>query len=947
MGTAVTRTQFFLLGPLMVRSNEAAVSLPWGKQRAVLAALLLNANQVVSLDELTETLWGTTPPQSARVAVQNHVMRLRKALGPAAGSRISTQRRGYLIRADASELDLTRFEAHLNAARAATRACRWNTAAGEAAAGLSLWRGEPLADVESAVLTLRELPRLADLRLQALHIRIDAEVHLGRHASVIDELQQLTRSHPLRERLHALLMLALYRDGRQGEALAAYRQARQVLIDELGTEPGAELRDLHQQILTADPALAPPQRSSQVAAHLWSTMPRELPATVPHFTGRAEELRELTRLLTHETPGMVVISAVGGTAGVGKTALALHWAHQVAGRFPDGQLYVNLRGFGPYGAPAPAAGVIRGFLDALGVPPERVPASPEAQAGLYRSLLSGRRMLIVLDNARDEQQVRPLLPASPASQVIVTSRNQLSGLAATDGARLLTLDVLTRAEAVQLLTVRLDAGRAAAEPATVDQIASLCACLPLALAVAAARAAARPGFALAALAAELADATGRLDALDAGDPGSSVRAVFSWSARQLTDEAARMFRLLGIHPGPDICVPAAASLAAIAEPEARRLLHDLARAHLITEHAPGRYTFHDLLRAYASEQAHHAGSDTGRHEATGRMLDHYLHTAARAALLLEPAKEPVALTPPRPGAAPGQPADHRQAMAWFEAEHHVLLAALGLATGPGFDSHAWQLPWAMAPFLYARGHWQEYAAAQRTALAAATRLGDTAAQALSGHLLANACTHLGDHDQARGHYASSLRLYQRLGNRLGEAKIHHNLGFAAERQGRYADALGHAEQGLRLYQAIGDKTNEAEALNNVGFYHGLLGDYHQARAFCRKALALSTETGNRRLEGYAWDSLGYAEHHLGNLAEAAACFQRALSLSREVGDRFAIALTLTRLGDTRHANGEMALAREAWQQALAILDDLQHPDAAPVRAKLASTNDHFSPNPSA
>jgi tetratricopeptide (TPR) repeat protein/transcriptional regulator with XRE-family HTH domain len=674
-------------------------------------------------------------------------------------------------------------------------------------------------------------------------------------------------------------------------------------------------------------------------------VPRQLPAAVTHFTGRAAELAALTGLLDQagaQPTGTVVISAIGGTAGVGKTALAVHWAHQVADRFGDGQLYVNLRGYDPSGAPAAPEAAIRGFLDALGVPSGQIPPGPEARAGLYRSLLAGRRMLIVLDNARDEQQVRPLLPASPATLVLVTSRSQLGGLAAAEGAHLISLDILTYGEAVQLLTARLGTARAAAEPAAVDQTASLCAHLPLALAVAAARAAGRPRFPLAALAGELADAAGRLDALDAGDSGSSVRAVFSWSYRQLTPDAARMFRLLGIHPGPDITVPAAASLAAIAEADARRLLRELARAQLNAEHVPGRFSFHDLLRAYAAEQARQTDSDTDRRAATGRVLDHYLHTAAGAARLLVPAMEPVVLAPPRPGASAGRPADYQQALAWFEAEHQVLLAAVTLAAGSGFDRHAWQLPWAITPFLQTRGHWQELAATQRIALDAATRLGDTAAQALSGRLLAKACTDLGDHDQARGHYASSLTLYQRLGNRLGEAKVQHSLGFAAERQGRYADALGHAEQALRLYQAIGDKANEAEALNNVGWYHGLLGDYQQARAFCRQTLTLSSEAGNRWIEGHAWDSVGYAEHHLGNLAEAAACYQRALSLKRESGDRFSEAGTLTRLGDTLHAAGELTQARAAWQQALAILEDLQHSGAGQVRAKLTSTNDHAS-----
>jgi tetratricopeptide (TPR) repeat protein/transcriptional regulator with XRE-family HTH domain len=687
-----------------------------------------------------------------------------------------------------------------------------------------------------------------------------------------------------------------------------------------------------EELLAPDGATAGPDRRRAV-------VPQQLPAAVAGFTGRAAELQALTQMLDKagaRTPGTVVISAIGGTAGVGKTALALQWAHRAATQFSDGQLYVNLRGFDPAGVPATPAEAIRGFLGALGVPPERIPSAPEAQTGMYRSLLADKRMLIVLDNARDERQVRPLLPASPGCLVLVTSRNQLGGLAAADAARLISLDVLSHAEAVQMLTARLGATRAAAEPGAVDQIANLCACLPLALAVAGARAAARPRFSLASLATELADSADRLDVLEAGDPGSSVRAVFSWSTGQLDAEAARMFRLLGIHPGPDISVSAAASLAALAEADTRLPLRELCRAHLIVEHVPGRFAFHDLLRAYATEQARDNETRAERDAAIGRVLDHYLHTACTASLVLEPAHQPVVLAPPRPGTAAERPADDQQAIAWFEAEHHVLRAAATLAAGSGFDGHAWQLSWAMTPFLHARGHYQETVATQRTALAAATRLGDTGGQALSSRLLAVTYTELGEHEQARTQLAHSLDLYRSLGNRLGEAKVHGDLGVLADHQGRYADALGHNEQALRLYQALGRKPGEANMLNNVGWCHALLGDYPQARAFCRQALAMSTQLGYRSTEAHTWDSLGYTEHHLGNLGKATACYQRALRVARESGQRRLEAAALAHLADTRHAAGELARAREAWQQALAILDDLQHPDADQVRAKLAS-----------
>jgi DNA-binding SARP family transcriptional activator/transcriptional regulator with XRE-family HTH domain len=633
----VTGMEFRILGPLTVRRGGAVVMLPTGGQRVVLAALLLRAGQPVAVDELAEALWGTTPPRRARVSVQNHVMRLRQSLGDEGRDRICTQGSGYVLQAQAGELDVAQFRERLADARAAARVGAWDAAAGQARTALSLWRGEPLADVRSDLLTTRDVPPLAELRLQALELRIDADLHQGRHAEVIAEAQALAAVHPLRERLHGLLMLALYRDGRQAEALAAYRAARTVLIEELGIEPGPGLSELHHQILNADPALRPPRvlaatgetkagrpaprhrlaarrralglTQEDLAARLrierstvvrwergatqplpWlqpklaralqvpvgrmadllggtvpvgaddrgaAPVPRQLPAAVADFTSRTGELAALTRMLDQAgpgAPGTVVISAIAGPAGVGKTALALHWAHQVAEQFPGGQLHANLRGFDPAGTPATPAQVIRGFLDALGVPPERIPTQLDAQAGLYRSLVADKRMLIVLDNARDEQQVRPLLPASPASLVLVTSRHQLAGLAA-DGARLLTLDVLPHGEATQLLSARLGAARAAAEPDAVAEIVGLCAGLPLALAVAAARAAARPTFSLAALAAEIRD-TGRLDALDAGHPAADVHAVFSWSYHQLSAGSARMFRLLSERPGPHYRSPA-------------------------------------------------------------------------------------------------------------------------------------------------------------------------------------------------------------------------------------------------------------------------------------------------------------------------------------------------------------------------------------------------------
>jgi DNA-binding SARP family transcriptional activator/tetratricopeptide (TPR) repeat protein len=665
-------------------------------------------------------------------------------------------------------------------------------------------------------------------------------------------------------------------------------------------------------------------------------VPRLLPAAVSHFVGRTDVLKILNEFAGNAArhSEAVLIAAIGGLAGIGKTALAVHWAHQVADQFPGGQLYVDLRGFGPRGSPVTSAEAIRGFLDALGVPAAQMPAGLDARMARYRSLLAGKRVLVVLDNARDATQVRPLLPGSPGCLVVVTSRNQLDGLAASTGARLLALGVLSEADSSELLAAIVGSERAGAEPDAVAEIAGLCGRLPLALAIAAARTAARPGLPLAALAAEFRDARDRLDALDAGDPATSVRAVFSWSSDQLTGSEARLFRLLGVHPGPDITAPAAASLAGTGLARARRDLAELARACLVTEHDPGRYGMHDLLRAYASEQARACHTDAARRAAAGRVLDHYLHTARAACVLLNPLREQqITLPAPQPGVAPEHLADGQHALAWFEAEHRVLLAAAGLAGRDGFDACAWQLPWAMAEFLDRRGYWDEQSDIERAGLAAAERLGDKAGQAVARRLLAYSCARRGDNEQARAWLAPCLELYRQLGDRDGQARVRQSLSYVANQQGNYADAIGHDQQALVLFRATGHRVGQAAALNNIGWNHALLGDLEQARAFCQQALALHRELASPG-EPHTWDTLGYIEHQLGRYGEAANCYQNALAIFREQRYRFYQAHTLTHLGDTHHAADDRRQARQAWQQALDILDDLRHPDADQVRAKL-------------
>jgi tetratricopeptide (TPR) repeat protein len=620
---------------------------------------------------------------------------------------------------------------------------------------------------------------------------------------------------------------------------------------------------------------------------------------------------------------------------IGKTALAVHFAHQAAGDFPDGQLYVNLRGFDPAGPPMTPGEAIRIFLDSLGVRAAQLPASLDAQTGLYRSLLAGRRMLVLLDNARDAGQVRPLLPASPGCPVLVTSRSQLTGLAAAEGAVPMALDLLTGGEAHELLAVRLGDERLAAEPAAVQELIGLCARLPLALAIAAARAASQPALPLAALAAELRDAGGRLDALDMGDTAASVRAVFSWSYQQLDAVTARMFQLLGLHPGPGIGVPAAASLAGLPRPQARAVLAGLTRAHLLAEPAPGRFAFHDLLRAYAAERAQADEGEAERHAAVHRMLDHYLHTACPAALLIHPTSRTITLPPLQPGVEPQRLGDIGQAQAWFEAERQVLMAAATQALEEGLYTHAWQIAWALGRFLDLLGHWDDWVAAEQIALTATERLGDRAAQAFAHWQFGYARTRLGDHEDAHAHLERALSIYTELGDGAGAAEAHISLGVMLEEQGRDADALGHIRNALELFTAAGDRAGQALALNGIGWLDIKLGDYRHALISCGQALELFTELGYSRLEADIWDSLGLAHHHLGDHAESAACYQRALGLYREIGDRWAQAETLGHIGDTRLAAGQPDEARAAWEEALAILDDLRHPGAGQVRAKLA------------
>lgn len=666
-------------------------------------------------------------------------------------------------------------------------------------------------------------------------------------------------------------------------------------------------------------------------------VPAQLPASPVPFTGRTWQLQELDDLVSDHVQGAsaAVISVIAGMAGVGKTSLAVHWAHRVADRFPDGQLYVNLRGFDPNKSVMSPAEALRGFLDAFHVPPKRIPANVQAQADLYRSLLAGKQVLVVLDNARDAEQVRPLLPGAPGCVVVVTSRSQLTGLVVTEGAHLLLLDILPTAEAREFLGSRLGWKRLAAEPRAVEEIIARCARLPLALAIAAARAAVHPGFPLGALADELRAARGSLDAFDGGDSVIDVRAVFSWSYHALSRRAAWQFRVLGLHPGPDLAAPAAASLSGMSSERARGLLSDLVRAHLITEHAPGRYTLHDLLRAYAAERA--AAEPEGESRAAlHRVLDHYVHTAHAAAMLLVPSMKPIPLSPPQPGVTAIALASREAAVAWFTTEHAVLLAVLDRAASSGFDAHVWQLAWALAEFFDRQGHWHDRAATNDAALAAARRLDDVSGQAFAHGGIGRAYVRIGRNEDAQVHLRRALDLYGQLGDQVGQEDTHRALSWMFGQQGRHLEELEHAQLALDLSRAIGDPTKQARALNYVGWAHAMLGDYHAALVYCQQGLDLQVEGSEHYSQAETWNSLGYAHHRLGHHEQAVVCYERALAVYRKQMDIYNEAQTLIGLGDTYRSAGDAESARTVWELARDILDQLGHPDAGDIRIRLHS-----------
>ncbi|GAB3426802.1 AfsR/SARP family transcriptional regulator [Flindersiella endophytica] len=944
--------EFRVLGPMEIWDNRSRVELRAAKQQALLAALLIQVNTVIEPDHLVDMLWSGEAPATAKATLHSLVYRLRRTLATSPDPHaavLSGSSQGYILRVVPQSVDLYRFERSVAAGQQALDSGDYGAASELLGTALELWRGEAFAGIE--VSAVREYANgLEMMRLDATEWHLAANLQLGGRLSMIRQLESLTATHPYREGFWELLMRAQYQAGRQADALETYQRLYRLLDDDLGIEPSPSTRELHQQILsgTAGATVAPvaPSQVEDLAEDLAEELapgpresiePRSLPLGIRGFAGRVEELKTLDALLpdagdTALSPPAVFL--ITGTAGIGKTTLAVHWAHRVSDCFPDGQLYVNLHGFAPSGGAMRWSEAVRFFLDALGVIPARIPREPVSQVALYRSLLAGKRVLVILDNAADEGQVRPLLPASVGCLALVTSRRRLGGLVAAEAAQPLALGPLSVIEAHDLLVHRLGGGMVTAEPQATRDIIANCGGLPLALAIVAARAATHPELPLHSQVRQLRDSPPNLDPFGGGDPATNLRTVFSWSYQALRSESARLFRLLGLHPGPDITVPAAASLTSTSTKEVRAQLGELTDAQLVTEHRPGRFVLHDLLRTYAYELAHSQHTAAERHLAIQRIARHYAGTAYAAAMILDPRRRTDLAGLLQPDGPTQQITDEGQAMSWFDAERSVLLAVVSLAASNGLRAQVLQLVWALSDFCQRRGLWHDKETSFRIALDLARRLDDQETQAWVHRDLGRVYAMVDRFDEAETHLRRALEIAIALGDSEGQGAALQDLGLVLGRQQRDSEALDHDMRAAALFREAGSARAESSALNAIGWRLAQLGDYQNALTYCRQALTKLQEIGDVFTQPDTWDSLGYIHHLQGDYQQATECYRQALDLFERLGRRYGQADTLTRLGDTLHAADDVESGRHHWRHALAILKELDHPDADKVKARL-------------
>jgi DNA-binding SARP family transcriptional activator len=932
--------RFRILGPVEVRAGQGWTGISAPKWRALLATLLLNPGQPVSTDRLMAELWGDKPPDRALNLVSVYVLRLRRLLGDPDGQVLTTRAPGYQLLLGPGDLDAGRFEALATQGRQVLAAGNFRRAAELLGEALALWRGRALADVPSSELVTAEAERLEESRLTTLELRIEADLGCGQNAQLVPELRRLVSDHPLREGLWSLLIRALDAAGRHAEALAAYGQARVVIADELGVDPGPDLQRLYQVLLTADmvappaaPDVGPPAAAraapeADAAASQSPPPPRrvpaQLPADVPDFTNREIHLQRLRHLVQEaqerDNPAMPV-AVVAGTPGLGKTAFAVHAAHALRRDFPDGQLYVNL--LGGTELPAPPDEVLARFLRDLGVDGARVPVEAEERAAMYRTRLAGKRTLVLLDDARQAAQVRPLLPGTGSCAVIVTSRNRLSDLA---GSSLVDLDVLDNGTAAELFARIIGAERADAEPEAVRDVLATCAGLPLAIRIAGARLAARRGWSVRTLADRLADQRRRMDEFTAGD--LAIRTCFQVSFESLphpvrNDEVdpRHAFRLLGAWHGPSIGLQAAAALVGQPEPRVAEALEILVDAHLLESSTPDRYHFHDLLRDYAEERALLDEPPQVIDDAVQRVLQWYLRTADSAASVVSPHRERVPLDVPESSWKPLAFTTAEQALDWCEQERANIVAATRQAAGRGLHDIAWKLPVAAMISFDLHGYRAEWIATHHTALASARELGNRQAEAW---VLNNLGMVFGEQriDEAIRYFGQALAIQQETGDRVGQARTANNLAFCYRYLGKYEDAVTALLDALDLQRQVGYRYGEAIALCNLGEAYLELGRCDEAIARSQDALTVVREIGATRLEGYALYNLGRASLDLGRTEEAIQLMEQALAIHRDAGDRYGEAQDQQHIGSAHARMGRQAVARASWIAAREIFDGL-------------------------
>jgi DNA-binding SARP family transcriptional activator/Tfp pilus assembly protein PilF len=906
----------------------------------VLAVLLIEAGKVISIDQLVNEIWGEQPPGTAAVMVRGYVCALRRTLGGGTHGTLLTRGHGYELVVADEDVDARVFERLVDTGvRAIARGDRGDALTWLSEA-LALCRGQVLADVPSSGTVATEITRLEQRRLTAMEERLGALLDLGRHAEMVDTLAQVVAEHPLRERLQGQLMLALYRCGRRAEALATYRSAHRKITEELGVEPGMELRRLHRAMLADEPHLVAPVRQ---ATQNHRVTPAQLPAEVTAFTGRESPLRRLDTLLPNENDpdgdagsALPVIATIVGTAGIGKTALALRWAHQVRRRFPDGQLYVNMRGYAA-GPPMRPIDALARFLPELGVPAEQVPLEVDVAASLYRSLLADKRILVLLDNVAHSDQVRPLLPGSRGCLVLLTSRDKLGGLVARDGAVPLTLDALDPAESMTLLTRLLGADRVDTEPDAAAALTDLCGHLPLALRIAAANLTARPTHAIADYTTRLAGGD-RLAALQMdGDPQAAVRAAFDHSYATLPNDAALLFRLLGLVPGTEITAPAAAALADFSLPQATRLLDRLARGHLIVELTRDRYTLHDLLRLYAADLAARDGA-LDRRAALNRLYDHYLRGVQAAAMRLYP--HVLRLPVPEPIAA--YAGDHAEALAWLDAELPNLMAAISHAAAHGPHAYAWQLTDALRGYLFMRMPTVTWNTVGHAGLAAARTDGDLRAQSAAHLSLATLTRAAGRNLQAIRHYQQAIVLAERTGWLDGCASTLGNLGLMRWVSGQPEEAIDHFNQAIAIARRTGRLAAEAANLRRLGLTYWGLGKLELSADHLTQAIDVHRRTESRSGEARTLAGLGEAQRALGRLDDALDTLTQTLALHRTFGDRNREADTLRLLATVHRDASRPDQALELATTALALARETgNRPNEADALNTLATIQVHL------